>query len=367
MSEPIEDYLASLRRELGTIPEADDVVAEINDHLREACSSPTCPDAEPARLAERAIERFGEAATVAREVRMERGRLRGTDPVPIHTWIFTIAEVMLILAAVVYGLASWIYHQSCSADFDALGDTGRICGDRREASELAPLPALPVGFDGLTPSPATQILFLVAALLMAGALAFFIPRQPWFASMRRTASTLGALTLVTAAAVVVHLGDPVAGLPWWGCVPALGVDLACVCAVAQVWIDPPDLSAAVRSTGRRPPESITFSRYRSRASLILVSAAGAGGLHLLQLPLLGPLFAIIDAIRHGFGLEWSLPLWVLYQAHTVAIAAPAVFSLLLGRSGRRPVLGSGALTVSPGRNPKVTGEDSPVTLGAVRY
>lgn len=80
MSDPIEDYLASLRRELGTIPEADDVVAEINDHLREACSSPTCPDAEPARLAERAIERFGEAATVAREVRMERGRLRGTDP-----------------------------------------------------------------------------------------------------------------------------------------------------------------------------------------------------------------------------------------------------------------------------------------------
>lgn len=365
MTDPIDGYLASLRRELGAIPDADDVIAEINDHLREACSPPTGADADPAKVVEEAIERFGGPAEVAQAVRMERGRLRGSDPIPIHAWIFTIAEVMLILAAVIYGLASWIYHEPCRARFEELGVAGRVCRDRREAAELAPFPALPVGFDGLTPNPATQC-FLVAVLLMAGTLALFIPRQPWFSSMRRTASALGALTLVTGAAVVVQLGDPDTRLPWWGLVAAFGVDLACVCAVGQVWIDPPDLGGTVRSVGRTP-RPITFTRYRRRASLILVSAAGAGGIHLTQLPLLGPLAAITDAVRNGLGLEWSLPLWVLYQAHTVMIAAPAVLSLLLGRSGRREASDSGALVVGLHGKPKVTGENPPVTLGAVRY
>ncbi len=336
MSDAIEDYLRSLRRELGTIPDADDVVAEIDDHLREACSAATGPDADPAEAAETAIGRFGQPAEVAQAVRMERGRLRDSDPVPIQPWTFTLTEVMLILAALTYGVANWIYQQPCSADFDDyLEGPGRICGDRREASELAPFPALPLGFDGMTPSPVTQWLFLIAVLLMAGSLAFFIPRQPWFASMRRTASILAALTLATGAAVVVPLAAPDEGLPWWGLVAAFGVDLACVCAAAQVWLDPIDLNGTAQATGRRPSRSITCVRYRSRASLILISAGGAGCLHLVQLPLLGPLAALTDAVRHGLDLEWALPLWVLYQAQTVAIAAPAVLSLLLGRRGRR--------------------------------
>ena len=334
MTDPIDDYLGSLRRELGTIPDADDVVAEIEDHLREACSPPAGAEADPELAVEAAIGRLGEPAVVARGVRMERGRLRGSDPVPVQAWAFTLTEVMLILAATAYGLAAWLYHQPCSADYHDLGPAARACLDRSESAELAPFPALPLGFDGLTPAPATHWLFLVAALLMAGSLAFFVPRQPWFASIRRTALILGVLTLITAAAVAVHLGDPVAGLSWWGVVAAIGVDLACVCAAAQVWTDPPDLSRGIGSPGRGRTGSITFTRHRVRAALILLAAGGAGGIHLAQFMILGPLAATTDGIARWLDSR-SLPIWVAYQAHTAAIAVPAILSLLLGRFPER--------------------------------
>ncbi len=335
MSDPIDSYLRSLRRELGTIPDADDMVAEIEDHLRESCSS-DAPDADPALAIESAIERLGAPTVVARGIRMERGRLRGSDPIPACGWAFTLTEVMLILAATAYGFATWLYDQPCSADFDELGPAEQACLDRWEAAELLPFPALPFGFDGMTPSPATHLLFLVAVLLMTGSLALFVPRQPWFASIRRTALAVGVLTLVTGAGVAVHLGDPSPGLPWWATVAAVGVDLACVCATAQVWTDPPDLGHRFGSAGRWPPRPITFTRYRARAALVMLAAGGAGGLHLLQLLILGPLAAATNGVIRWLDAEWSLPTWLPYQAHTAAIAVPAILSLLLGRFTGRP-------------------------------
>ena len=336
MSEAIDDYLGSLRRELGTIPDADDVVAEIEDHLREACSPPAGADADPELAVEAAIGRLGAPAVVARGIRMERGRLRGSDPVPVQAWAFTLAEVTLILAATAYGLAAWLYHQPCSADFADLGLATQACLDRWESTELTLFPALPLGFDALTPAPAAHWLFIVAALLMTGSLALVAPRQPWFASIRRTALILGVSTLITAAAVAVHLADPAAGLPWWGVVAAIGVDLAGVCAAAQVWTDPPDLGRAIGLPGHGRTRPITFTRYRVRATLILLAAGGAGGVHLAQLMILGPLAAATDGFTRWLD-SWSLPIWVVYQAHTAAVAVPAVLSLLLGRlPGRAP-------------------------------
>lgn len=355
MSDPIDDYLRSLRRELGSIPDADDVVAEIEDHLLEACSSPTGADADRARAAEAAIGRLGEPALVARSVRMESGRLRGNDPVPIRRWVFTIAEVMLILAAAAYGVAAWLHHQPCSADFDDLGTITQACLDRGEAAEVLPFPALPFGFDGLTPGPATQWLFLVAVLLMAGSLAVFVPLQPWFASTKATGLALAALSLTTGAAAIVHLADPETGLPWWGLIAAVGVELACVCAATQVWADPPDLGRLARPSVR-PVQSISFSRYRTRASLVLIAAGGAGGLHLPQLPLLGPLAALTGGVGHWLDPEWSLPGWVAYQASTAAIVAPAVLSLLLGRRGRRRGLDAGTHPITGASLVRVAGE-----------
>ena len=181
MIDPIDDYCATIRADLAGLPGADDVVAELEDHLREATERLSGEDADQTAATELAIERLGEPELVARGIRTAHGWPRGSDPVAVRRLPFTMSEILLILAAVAYSLATFLFDSACGGDFDKLGeDTRQACLDRWEAVELLPsLPALPFGLDGLSTTPAIHGALLVSLILMATATLTFAMAQPW--------------------------------------------------------------------------------------------------------------------------------------------------------------------------------------------
>ncbi len=338
MSDIIDDYLDTLRRELGTLPDAADVVAELEDHLRATVEALRLPDAERPLAAELAIGRLGEAELVARSIRMERGRLRGSDPVIMPRRVLTACELLLLVAAVAYSIAVRLFDAPCSGEFDQLGAATQQCLDRWESVELLPfLPVLPLGLDGLA-SSTTLGVFLIAIALATLATVLFTLAQPWFSHVRNWGLAIGACSLITGAAVVAHLVEPTGGLAWWGFIAAAGVDLAVLCAVVQLWSEPLDLGRAARRRARRrerPVVVLSYTRYRVRATLILFGLAGVGGVQLVQQVLLAPASGVlIEVARQGGGF---LPMGVTQQVLPLAIVASALSSLLMGVAAGRGI------------------------------
>lgn len=345
MSDPIDDYCEVLRDEFRGLTGRDELVAEIDDHLRE--SSEALRRAGQEQPVETAIGRLGRPESVARGIRMVRGRPRGTDPMIVPRWPLTVSAALLVLAAVAYAVATWLYQLPCSGPFDELGPATDRCLDRWEDIDLFPLSALPVGFDGLAPSPATHVVFLVACGSMVAATVLLALTQPWFAGTRNTVLSVAAGTLITAVAVAVHRADPTAGLAWWGTLAALGTDLAALCAIVRVWIDPVGPPRFPTPRSEPPPSRVdSYTRYRVRMTLLLFASAGAGAAHVALLLVLGPLVSLTSGISRSLDGGWSVPVWAIYQAHALFIAAAAIAGLLLRRAGRR----TSAFRARPGLN-----------------
>ncbi len=342
MTGPIDEYRADLRQQLTGVPGADDVVAELDDHLRESSEVLSRHGMDAERAGAAAIGRLGDARTVARSIRADRGWLHGHDLVTVARRPFLIAEVLLILAALAYAVAVLLHELPC-----ATVDTGQLdttddgtplgrCFSRWEDWDLAPfLPPIPARLDGLSIAPATQLLFLVAATLMAAAVVQFSLRQPWLGSTRGWALLSGALTLTTGLMVAVEPLGLDLGLGW-SLTAALGVDAAVLSAIALLWtsgLEP----ARIADSERAPKRGVvmTYTRYRLRASLILLASAGCG-IHVLQQIALAPVAILVSASNRHFGYTWWA--WTPWagQLHTVLILAPAVASVILGRRNPHP-------------------------------
>lgn len=154
MSDPIADYVATLRRELTGVPHCDDLVSEMEDHLRETADALAATGC-PAHLAGReAVQRFGRPGLVARSIRTTHLHPSDRDPAPARRWVFTLTECLLILAS--------------------LAAVGAIY-----------LHWLPCGGDAITPDRITD----ACLSRMDGAWAFpFAPRRPASAASSRTPS-----------------------------------------------------------------------------------------------------------------------------------------------------------------------------------
>ncbi|MFT4294133.1 MAG: permease prefix domain 1-containing protein [Micropruina sp.] len=340
MSDPINEYRADLRRQLTGVPGADDVVAELDDHLRESTETLTRHGMNPAQADAVAIGRLGNARTVARSVRVERGWLRGRDLVIVARRPFLIAELLLILAALAYAVATLLHDLPCdrvgAGEVDGMSaGTLHECLGRGEDWELAPFfPPLPLGLAGLNTASAT-LLFLVAAIAMAVAVVQFAGRQPWLRPTRRWALLSGALTVATGLAATVQPLNPASRIGW-SMAAALGVDLALLCTLALLWtsgMDPALTAGAERAP--KPGVVMTYTRYRVRVSLILLASAGCG-IHFLQQVALAPVAIVIAELRRTVGyLGWA-PTPLLGQLHTLLVVLPVLASMILGRRSRQP-------------------------------
>lgn len=339
MSDPIDEYCAAIRADLAGLPGADDVVAELEDHLREAAECMTGEDADQTLATGLAIERLGEPQLVARGIRLEHGWLRGSDPVAVRRLSFTMCEILLILAAIGYSLATFLFDLACGGDFDQLGEvTQQGCLDRWEAVESFPfLPALPFGLDGLSTTPVIHGALLASLVLMATSTVAFAMAQPWPGGTRRWALIAGACTVAAGLAVAMHPLNPSAGFSWWGAGAAIAIDAAALSAIALVWSGPLDVRWTAARRAQSPRHLVTScTRYRIRASLILLACAGAGA-HVLQQVLLAPLTAMmIEASRRG--LQWWLPAPWLNQIQALLLVTLPIASMILGhRSSRAQV------------------------------
>ncbi|MFT4216745.1 MAG: hypothetical protein QM619_06110 [Micropruina sp.] len=337
MSDPIEEYRTDLRRQLTGVPGADDVVAELGDHLRESSEVLTGRGMDAERADAVAIGRLGDTRTVARSIRAARGWLRGSDLVTVARRPFLVTEVLLILAALAYAVATLLHDLPCDHAGDSMDDGAlHECLGRWEDWELAPFfPPLPLGLAGMNTAPAT-LLFLVAAIVMAVAVAQFALRQPWLRTTRGWALLSGALTVGTGLAATIQPLNP-ASRVGWSMAAALLVDVALLCAIALLWTS--GLEPARIGRSATPSEhdlTMTYTRYRLRASLILLASAGCG-IHFLQQVTLAPVAMVTAELRHTFGdPSWTLPTPLLGQLHTLLVVLPVLVSMILGRRTRHP-------------------------------
>ena len=334
MTDPIDDYRTVLRDQLTGVPGADEVVDELYDHLRESTETLTRRGLDRAEAGERAVERLGDVRLVARSIRADRGWLRGSDPVSVPRRPFLLCEALLILAAVAYAVAIRAYDQPCDGVFKNFIEPPQECVDRWEWGDMLPfLPALPWGLDGLSTAPAIHAGLLAGLGLMAASTVLLALLQPWSRGTRRWALASGALTLTTALAVANHGFTPT-HFPGWGIAATIGIQIAALAAVVLLWTDPlPNR----RATPGPPRQAVmSYTRYRVRASLVLLAAAG-GGIQLFPL-LLGPFTSVLIGVgrEHGDLLQLATP-WFPQLLHPLLIATPALISLALAasRNGKR--------------------------------
>ncbi|GAA3640121.1 HAAS signaling domain-containing protein [Microlunatus ginsengisoli] len=79
-AQPLDDYLAALRRRLGGRPDRDDLVAEIEDHLRESVERGCEHGLDRVQAEFQAIDRLGEARALARRLCRLPARLSAGGP-----------------------------------------------------------------------------------------------------------------------------------------------------------------------------------------------------------------------------------------------------------------------------------------------
>ncbi|MFT4227129.1 permease prefix domain 1-containing protein [Micropruina sp.] len=332
MSDPIDDYLKSLRRELGTIPDADDIVAEIDDHLGQAAAEEARRGLDPVAASEAAVMRLGTPAQVGRAVRTQRGRWRSGDPIVLAGWPFLVAEIMLIVGGLALATSAYLFWLPCG-EFLA-GQDGLRCYPLMDAGVA--LPAIPQDQIRLL---AVHLAALIGQSLLGLGWAIFALSQPWRISTRIIALVPTALTLALATAELLAIGEPLVGD--WADLPMVLLSLACPLAFGYAIEDPlPGLRAGRFSPTHLAPTT-TYRRYLWRVALLALAINSAGTFSYL----------LDSAVMGGLtGADWDTP-----PGTGLISAASAV------------LFASASLAVGRRRNPKVTGENSPVTLGAVRY
>lgn len=332
MSDPIDAYLDSLRRELGTVPDAEDVVAEIGDHLGEAAADEANRGLDPIAASEAAVARLGTPGQVGCAVRAERGRWRSGDPIVVAGWPFLVAGVMLFLGGVALAASAYLFWLPCG-EFVA-GQDGPRCYPLMDAGVA--LPAIPQDHARLL---AMHLAALMGQSLLGIGWATFVLSQPWRTSTRIIALAPTELVLSLAVAGLAAIHVPVLG-DWVIFAMLLLLNIACALAIGHAIEDPlPGLGR--RGSLPRIARTLSYRRYLWRIALLVLAINSAGMLtYSFDFTVMGNLT----------GADWDTP-------PGTGLVSAASIVLFAGAS-----MAAGAW-----RNPKVTGEDSPVTLGAVRY
>ncbi len=332
MSDQIGDYLASLRDELRTVTDADDVVAEIGDHLGQAVAQEAGRGLDTVAATEVAVSRLGSPAQVGRAVRAQRGRWLSRDPLTLARWPFLVAEIMLIVGGLALAASAGLFWTPC-AEFLA-GQDGPRCFPLMDAGVA--LPAIPADQPRLL---AMHLTALIGQSLLGLGWAIFALSQPWRTSTRVIALIPSALSLALATAEWLALGEPLVGD--WAALPMVLINLACPIALGYAIEDPLPRLRPGRFSPSRLPLTMTYRRYLWRVTLLALAVNCTGTFS----------YWFDHAVIGGLtGADWdTAPGSGFLSAVFVALFA------------------AGSLAVGAWKSPKVTGENSPVTLGAVRY
>lgn len=321
MSDAIARYRAAIRAELAGVPGADDTIAELEDHLREATDALVARGRPPAVAAQESVERLGSPALIGRRIRVEYGRPHAHDPAPGRRWPFTVAEIMLILAAVSAAAATYVHWIPCGGDAITQHAISDACLTRMDTSWAFPL-APEAGERSLL----ADCFRLIALLLIAlGWLAFTIG-QPWRPRTRLIVALPIAPILTMAADTAWLMADPAAEPHWWAETMAYwvveGVAIAAFVAIVDA---PPYGRSGALDGGVAGPAIMTYSVFRRRAALLLV-AVSTPGFSRLALE-----FSIMVSISD---LNWDTPPGTGYITATL-LGAPALASALLGLAALR--------------------------------
>ena len=311
-TDPIDDYHAAMRSELSGIPNADDTLAELEDHLREAADALVAQGQPPASAAREAVGRFGPAALIGRRIRAEHGRPRSDDPAPGRGWPFTVAEILLILAALSAGAAIYVHWLPCGGD--ALPRVG--CGARMDTNT-----AFPFAPEAGERSLLADGFRLTGLLLMALAWLSFAIGQPW-RPLRRSIIALPIVPLVTMAADTAWLiANPAAEPHWWADTLILCVvDGLAVFTFVAINDAPPYGPCHRLERALHTPAPMTYGVFRWRVILLLV-AVSAPGFSRISLE-----FSIMTSISD---LNWDTPPGTGYLTATF-LGVPALASAVLG-------------------------------------
>lgn len=323
MTDPIDDYCRALRHELGTMPEAGDVVAEIEDHLRETTTMLVVagtPDAEAAR---QAVDRCGRPGLVARSVRAIHQHPLDRDPAPVGRWVFGLAECLLLLAAIAAGAATQLHWQPCAGDAITPELIQDACLTQMDTS-----PAFPFIPEVAERSPAADGLRLAGLALMALAWTVVSILLPWRPRVRWAIALPVLPPLAMAADTLWLIADPTAQpQPWAEAASSMTELLAIPAFVVIVFLAAPLDHADRTGAGRRPPASTSYGTFRWRAALLLLGVAATSQLRAVLE------YAMIGSIS---GLNWDTPPGMGYLA-AGCIALSAIASLLIGRFAPPPV------------------------------
>lgn len=344
MSDAIARYRAAIRAELAGVPGADDTVAELEDHLREATDALIARGRPPAVAAQESVERLGSPALIGRRIRAEHGRPRPHDPAPGHRWPFTVAEILLILAAVSAVAATYVHWLPCGGDAITPRAISDACLTRMDAAW-----AFPFAPEAGERDPLADGFRLVGLLLMALAWLVFTVGQPW-RPLNRLVIALPIVPLLAMAADTASLmADPSAEPQWWAQTPILWVvDGLAIFAMVAV-IDAPPYGRPDRvERAIQPTASMTYDVFGWRVALLLL-AVSAPGFSRFTLD-----FSIMVGISE---LDWDTPPGTGYLTAAL-LGAPALASAVLGIGDRLRA----SRAAEPVRQPAEEGQAGPSTL-----
>lgn len=257
MSDPIDEYCDVLRDEFRELPGEHELVAELEDHLRERAEALACGATQSEEAERRAVELFGSPELVARRVRSTLGLRRRHEPVTVARWAFPIIELLLLTVALIAATETWVYWLPCDV--------------QTRAAHWDPCAHAMEGDGG--PNPIAAGLRLSAVLLSTLAWLIFAAGQPWHTATRRLSRVVIALSLAMALETLLTQSATL-GTGWfWAPVVALGVEVIVWLTLRWVGLDPlhPRQGASHES---RPRPQLPRTIYLVRTAILLFAATG---------------------------------------------------------------------------------------------